>query len=97
MIFKPLNIKKNKKQTNIVQELEKQDQAAIIFIYVSIGCTVEREKTSTGKTRHWQGGGGGEIEAGGCWPWHNESYLLASDSVRDRDRVQTLDTSCSAS
>ena len=29
--------------------------------------------------------------------WHNESYLLASDSVRDRDRVQTLDTSCSAS
>lgn len=42
-------------------------------------------------------GGGGEIEAGGCWPWHNESYLLASDSVRDRDRVQTLDTSCSAS
>lgn len=27
--------------------------------------------------------------------WHNESYLLASDSVRDRDRVQTLDTSCS--
>ncbi len=81
-----------REEITAVQELKEQNQAASTFIVCVHGCAVEREKVSRGKRRGRRSKRSERVLA-----WHNESYLLASDSVRDRDRVQTLDTSCSAS
>lgn len=66
-------------------------------MYVSTGVQWREKKTSAGKRRGRKGGRRRRKRSERVLAWHNESYLLASDSVRDRDRVQTLDTSCSAS
>lgn len=64
-------------------------------MYTSTGVQwgVKKHGEEKGQTK----GGRGRKRSERVLAWHNESYLLASDSVRDRDRVQTLDTSCSAS
>lgn len=74
----------------------KHNTKQLLHSYFRVWMYSGREKTSTG-TRRRREGGRRRKRSKRVLAWHNESYLLASDSVRDRDRVQTLDTSCSAS
>jgi len=78
-----------------IEEKEKvQNQAAITSTHVSMGVQWREKKnkwTEEKGEKEWR------ERSERVLAWHNEHYLLACDSVRDRDRVQTLDTSCSAS
>lgn len=65
-------------------------------MYVSMSVQLKEKKQVQGR-EGGEGVGGWRERSERVLAWHNESYLLASDSVRDRDRVQTLDTSCSTS